>query len=148
MYDGNDPYSENPDYEAEHADYDGGAQSGPEILSTSQAINLTSTVAALSALAALFLCFADQRSRAVRHFSVQSVGLGVFHLGSFFVCLLLMTLLAWIPIIGPIVSVLLWLAFVVVTAVVFLLRVRMMLRAYRGENYSLPVAGESLRRFE
>lgn len=55
-------------------------QQEPEIVSTSQAINLTSAIASISALWALFFCFADQRSRAVRRFSVQSVGLGAVHL--------------------------------------------------------------------
>ena len=54
-------------------------QDAPEVISTSQAVNLTSTIASLSALFALFFCFADQRSRAVRRFSVQSVGLGAKH---------------------------------------------------------------------
>ena len=39
-------------------------QEEPEIISTSQAVNLTSTIASLSSLFALFFCFADQRSRA------------------------------------------------------------------------------------
>ena len=46
-------------------------QDAPEVISTSQAVNLTSTIASLSALFALFFCFADQRSRAVRRFVRQ-----------------------------------------------------------------------------
>ena len=77
-------------------------QEEPEIISTSQAVNLTSTIASLSALFALFFCFADQRSRAVRRFSVQSVGLGAIHLLLGMVIWILCEVLGWIPLIGSV----------------------------------------------
>ena len=104
-------------------------QDAPEVISTSQAVNLTSTIASLSALFALFFCFADQRSRAVRRFSVQSVGLGAIHL--------LLGMVIWIL-----------LVLIVATVIVIVLRVRMALHAYRGEAHVLPVIGQALRRFE
>ncbi len=120
----------------------------PEIISTSQAVNLTGTIASLSILAALFLCFADQRSRAVRRFSVQSVGLGVAQVAVGLVCWLLSAVLGWIPIVGYVFYVLMVVVFIAATALAFVLRVRMMLHAYRGEAYVLPVVGYALRRFE
>ena len=109
-------------------------QEEPEIISTSQAVNLTSTIASLSALFALFFCFADQRSRAVRRFSVQSVGLGAIHL--------LLGMVIWI------LCGLLLLVLTLATILVIVLRVRMALHAYRGEAHVLPVIGQALRRFE
>jgi len=119
-----------------------------EIISTSQAVNLTSTIASLSALAALFLCFADQRSRAVRRFSVQSVGLGAVHIALGMVCWILSAILGWIPLVGYLLYLLMLILFIAATVLIVVLRVGMMFHAYRGEAYVLPVIGLSLRRFE
>ena len=123
-------------------------QEDPEIISTSQAVNLTSTIASLSALFALFFCFADQRSRAVRRFSVQSVGLGAIHLLLGMVIWILCEVLGWIPLIGGVLRGLLLLVLTLATILVIVLRVRMALHAYRGEAHVLPVIGQALRRFE
>jgi len=122
--------------------------SEPAIISTSQAVNLTCTIASASALMALFFLFADQRSRAVRRFSVQSVGLGALQLVVGMGCWLLGVLLGWIPFFGVVMHVLLLTAFVAAMALAAVLRVRMMLHAYRGEAHVLPVIGERLRRYE
>ena len=123
-------------------------QDAPEVISTSQAVNLTSTIASLSALFALFFCFADQRSRAVRRFSVQSVGLGAIHLLLGRVIWILCEILGWIPLVGSVLRGLLLLVLIVATVIVIILRVRMALHAYRGEAHVLPVIGQALRRFE
>ena len=123
-------------------------QEEPEIISTSQAVNLTSTIASLSALFARFFCFADQRSRAVRRFSVQSVGLGAIHLLLGMVIWILCEVLGWIPLIGSVLRGLLLLVLTLATILVIVLRVRMALHAYRGEAHVLPVIGQALRRFE
>ena len=123
-------------------------QEEPEIISTSQAVNLTSTIASLSVLFALFFCFADQRSRAVRRFSVQSVGLGAIHLLLGMVIWILCEVLGWIPLIGGVLRGLLLLVLTLATILVIVLRVRMALHAYRGEAHVLPVIGQALRRFE
>lgn len=120
----------------------------PEIVSTNQGVNLTATIASLSALAALFLCFADQRSRAIRRFSIQSVGLGVVQLAVGMLVWILSAVLGWIPVVGRVLCVLLLIAFCVLMLVALVLRVRMMYHAYRGEAHVLPVIGQSLRRFE
>ena len=123
-------------------------QQEPEIVSTSQAINLTSAIASISALWALFFCFADQRSRAVRRFSVQSVGRGAVHLLLGMIVWILCEVLGWIPVLGTVVRWLLLLVLVLFTALVFVLRVQMMFHAYRGQAHVLPVIGQALRRFE
>jgi len=118
------------------------------VISTSQAVNLTSTIASLSALFALFLCFADQRSRAIRRFSVQSVGLGAIHLGAGMACWILSALLGWIPVLGYYLYLLCVVSFWAASLLVLLLRVRMMFFAYRGLAFELPVIGRGLQRFE
>lgn len=133
-------YYEEPVYDTQNGQ--------PEIVSTSQAINITCTVASLSALAALFLCFADQRSRAVRRFSIQSVGLGIAHIGFGLACWLVDMLLGWVPYIGYWIHILLIGVVIAVSILFFLLRIRMMFHAYRGEAHLLPLIGQSLRRFE
>lgn len=121
---------------------------GPEIISTSQAVNLTSALSCMFGLFALFLCFADQRSQAIRRFSIQSVGLLVIQVGVGLACLLLMALLGWVPLLGQILSLILWILFIALLAVSLVLRVRMMFHAYRGEAHELPLIGKTLRRFE
>ena len=120
----------------------------PEIISTSQAINLTCSLASISVLFALFLCFADQRSRAVRRFAIQSVGFGAIHIGVGVVCWLVDMLLGWVPYLGYWLHLMLSVVMIAVSILFVAIRVVMMFHAYRGEAYSLPVFGESLRRFE
>ena len=120
----------------------------PNIISTSQAINLTCTLASLSTLFALFLCFADQRSRAVRRFAVQSVGLGALHIAAGMAFWILSAVFGAIPWIGFWFFLLFLIAFILASGLAVVLRVRMMLYAYRGEAYALPYIGEKLRVFE
>ncbi len=143
-----DPYQE--PFQEPCVESDPEREPGPEttIISTSQAINLTSTLASLSALIALFLCFADQRSQAVRRFSVQSVGLGAVQLALGMVCWIIGALLGWIPLIGYWLYILMVIVFFAGSAIIFILRIRMMFHAYRGEAFLLPVIGATLRRFE
>lgn len=120
----------------------------PDVISTSQAINLTATLASMSTLFAIFLLFADQRSRAVRRFSVQSAGLGIIHIAIGVLCWLISTLLSLIPLLGYILVLIMTLLFLAVTAMVIIQRVRMMYHAYRGIAFTLPLIGEKLRKFE
>lgn len=147
MYDDSDNhlYQDDPGYTQELPPT---KEHPPGVLSTSQAINLTCTIASLSALFALFLCFADQRSHAVRRFSVQSVGLGVIQLVVVLACWVLNALFGWVPILGPLLNTIMVVVFVAVMVAAIVFRVRMMLQAYRGMAYVLPIIGEKLRRFE
>jgi len=144
MYSQYQPYQE---YQETYAEPERWANQ-PEIVSTSQAINLTCTLASISSLLALFLCFADQRSRAVRRFAIQSVGFGVIHLGAFAVCWIIDMLLGWVPYLGQWLSLMLTVVMIAVSILFYALRVVMMFHAYRGQAHTLPIFGESLRRFE
>ena len=120
----------------------------PELVSTSQAVNLTCTLAALSGLFALFLYFADQRSNAVRRVSVQSIGLSAAYLAAGIVIWLVSVTLGMIPFLGFVLKLIFDLIFIALTIVALAFKVRMMMWAYRGYAYQLPVAGRILRRFE
>lgn len=145
-YDQHPYYGEQPPYQQEPF-YDQ-APPEPELVSTSQAINLTCTLAALSGLFALFLYIADKRSEAVRRISVQSIVLSGGFLGASLVLWLVGTILRVIPFLGVILMVIFWLLFCAVMLAVIYLKVQMMLKAYQGYAYQLPVIGERLRRFE
>lgn len=122
--------------------------SEPELVSTSQAINLTCTLAAFFGFFALFLYFADQRSNAVRRISVQSTALTAIFLVISAVLMILGGILSMIPLIGIAFSVVFWCLFAIVVIAALLLKIRMMMHAYRGYAYVLPVIGEKLRHFE
>lgn len=157
MYEDTDAYEApqeyTDEYQPEYRDGYGGGGDWQEmppsnIISTSQAINLTCTLASISLLFGLFLCFADQKSHAVRRYAIQSVGLGAVHVALGLVCWILSAVLGWIPIVGYIFVILMVVALIAVTVLVIVQRVRLMLHAYRGEAFVLPVIGEKLRRFE
>ena len=139
-YEEDQPYGEQQPYEEE--------TQGPELVSTSQAVNLTCTLAAFSGLFALFLYVADRRSDAVRRIAVQSVALtGVFFCASV-VLWIVGTLFRFIPFLGIIIAVIFWLLFAALLMITVFLKVQMMLNAYKGLSYQLPVIGAYVRRFE
>ncbi len=139
-YEEEQPYEEEPVYEE--------ARQEPELVSTSQAINLTCTLAALSGFFAFFLYMADRRSEAVRRISVQSVALTGIFLSLSIVIWILGTLFGIIPILGIIFAIIFWLLFAVLLLAAVYLKVQMMLHAYRGLSYQLPVIGDYVRKFE
>ena len=120
----------------------------PEVISTSQAVNLTCTLAAFSGLFAFFLYVADRRSDAVRRISVQSIALTGGFLSVSVVLLIVGTLFRIIPFLGIIIAVIFWLLFAALLLATVYLKVQMMLYAYRGFSYQLPVIGGYVRRFE
>lgn len=145
VYEDDQLYGQEQPYE--EAPYTEDAQ-GPELVSTSQAINLTCTFAAFSGLFALFLYIADQRSDAVRRISVQSIALT-----SVFVCVSVVlwivgTLFRIIPFLGIVIAIIFWLLFAALLVATVFLKIQMMLHAYRGLSYQLPIIGGYVRRFE
>ena len=71
-----DPYAEYPYEEVPQEPYDDETPvEEPEVIATNGTVKLTCTLAAFCSLLALFFAFADKRSRAIHHFSVQSLGL-------------------------------------------------------------------------
>lgn len=119
-----------------------------EVVSTNQSINLTCTLAALMGPFALFLYFADQRSKAVRRMSVQSTALFFTEVAAFIVLWFLGAIFSVIPVLGVIIKVIIWLVAIGLIIITVFLKVQMMMRAYRGEAYELPLVGNHLRRFE
>ena len=117
-------------------------------MSTSQAVNLTCTLAAFSGLFAFFLYVADRRSDAVRRISVQSIALTGGFLSVSVVLLIVGTLLRIIPFLGIVIAVIFWLLFAALLLATIYLKVQMALHAYRGLAYELPVIGGYVRRFE
>ena len=120
----------------------------PVILSTNMTVNLTCTLASMLGVFGLFLCFADKRSHAVRRYAVQSTGLMALFLFASLLLWLLAAVLSWIPLLGWIFAAAVNAARVAAVCADIVLRVQMMLHAYRGEAYVLPVWGERLRAFE
>jgi uncharacterized membrane protein len=152
-----EPYEEEQPYEdekpyAEEQPYGeppyGQEQQEPEVISTSQAINLTCTLAAFSGVFAFFLYVADRRSEAVRRISVQSIALTGGFLSVSVVLLIVGTLFRIIPFLGIVIAVIFWLLFAVLLLATIYLKVQMALHAYRGLAYQLPLIGGYVRRFE
>jgi len=119
-----------------------------EVVSTSQAVNLTCTFGALSSLFALFLYFNDERSKAVRRLSVQSVALGCGYVLLGLFLLFISLTFGTIPIIGMVIDLILSVSFASASVIVIYLKIRMMQSAYKGYAYLLPLCGQWLRRFE
>ena len=111
------------------------------IISTNLTINLICTLGAMSGPFGLFLYFADKRSQAVRRYAVQSSALFFVYVVVAILCYVLGALLGVIPILGGIFK-------AAVTIADIVARVKMMLHAYAGEAYVLPVIGEQARSFE
>ncbi|MDR2505649.1 MAG: hypothetical protein LBD16_06040 [Oscillospiraceae bacterium] len=122
-------------------------QSGT-IISNNPVVNLTATAASASFLSGLFLCFADQRSRTIRRFAVQSAGLGLIFIVAEILVWIFGALFSVIPYVGGVLTGLAIAAGAIVLLITLYFRVRMMFAAYRGVAYVLPVVGEVLRRFE
>lgn len=142
---------EQPVYEAPYEPYgvpEAEAPPRPTILSTNMTVNLICTLASMLGLFGLFLYFADKRSHAVHRYAVQSTGLFAAVLFASLVLWVCSLAFAWIPLLGWILSAVLNVANLGVLCASAVLRVRMMLHAYRGEAYVLPFIGERLRAFE
>ena len=118
-----------------------------EIIATNGTVKLTCTLAAMMSVFALFLCFAEKHSPAIRRFSLQSVALAAGHLLTGLVLAVVGSLLGFIPILGFLVTLVCWLVYIAVLIAVLVVRVRMMLAAYRGEKFRLPLLDSSIERF-
>lgn len=118
------------------------------IISTNLTINLICTLGAMCGPFGLFLYFADKRSQAVRRYAVQSSALFFVYVIVAILCYVLGAVLGVIPILGGIFKAIFNLIWAAVTIVDIVARVKMMLHAYAGEAYVLPVIGEQARSFE
>lgn len=112
-----------------------------QVIATNRAIRLSCTLAAMSGLFALFLCFAERESDAIRRYAVQSVAVLGMNLICGLIALLIGLSLGSIPLMGFVISLLCWLIFIGCTLVMIVVRVRMMLYAWRGLYFRLPLIG-------
>lgn len=148
------PGHENPRYNAagyDEAGYDDPAY-GPEaydepplareIIATNRTVLLTCTLAAMISLFGLFLCFAEKRSRAIRHFAGQSAALMGIHALLALILFALASLLGSLPLIGIVLRGLCLVVYLAALLVIIVLRIRMMFFAYQGIRFTLPVVGE------
>ena len=148
------PGHENPGYNAagyDEAGYDDPAY-GPEaydepplareIIATNRTVLLTCTLAAMISLFGLFLCFAEKRSRAIRHFAGQSAALLAVHAVLALILFALGSLLGSLPLIGILLRGLCLVVYLAALMVIIVLRIRMMFFAYQGIRFTMPVVGE------
>lgn len=148
------PGYEDPGYNA--ADYDEAGYDDPaygpeaydepplarEIIATNRTVLLTCTLAAMISLFGLFLCFAEKRSRAIRHFAGQSAALLAVHAVLALILFALGSLLGSLPLIGILLRGLCLVVYLAALMVIIVLRIRMMFFAYQGIRFTLPVVGE------
>ena len=118
-----------------------------EIVATNRMVLLTCTLAAMMPPFALFLLFAEKKSRAMRLYAGQSVGLTVCHLAIAAALMLVNAVFGGIPYLGFLMNMILWIVYIVALILMVILRIRMMFFAWRGARFSLPVIGHWIDRF-
>ncbi|MGN0745338.1 MAG: hypothetical protein ACI4ML_01545 [Aristaeellaceae bacterium] len=117
-----------------------------EIIATNRTVRLTCMLAAMMGLLGLFLCFAEDRSRAIRHFAGQSAALLAVHAVLALLLYALGSLLGSLPLIGLVLRGLCLVVYLAALLVIIVLRIRMMFFAYRGVRLTLPLVGEAISR--
>lgn len=133
-------------YDAEPVEEEPYREQVEEIMATNRTVQLTCTLAAMMPLFALFLIFAEKKSRAMRHFSLQSVGLTVFHIVIGAVLLVVNAIFGGIPFLGFLLSLVIWIVYIIAVIVMLILRIRMMFLAWQGVKFTLPLVGTVLER--
>ena len=113
-----------------------------EIIATNRTVLLTCTLAAMISLFGLFLCFAEKRSRAIRHFAGQSAALLDIHALLALALFALGSLLGSLPLSGIVLRGLCLVVYLAALMVIIVLRIRMMFFAYQGVRFTLPAVGE------
>lgn len=118
-----------------------------EIVATNRMVLLTCTLASMMPPFALFLLFAERKSRAIRHFALQSLALTICHLILGGMLVLLNAMLGGIPFLGFLMNLVLWIIYISAVLVMLVLRIRMMFFAWRGAKFLLPWIGRRVERF-
>ena len=119
----------------------------PEVIATNSAIRLTCTLCAMIGLLAVFMCWAEKESRAIRHFAVQSAAVMALHLFCALLLFLISGLLGGIPFLGFLLTMVCWLCYLALLVVIVVVRARMMLHAWRGIRFTIPGLWRTLERF-
>lgn len=115
-----------------------------DVLATNTGVRLACTMAAMMGLFALFLCWAEQESRVIRRFSVQSVLLTALHAGLGLGALLISAVLGGIPYLGLMVTLICLLAYIAGLILLVIARVKLMHHAWQGVRFVLPTALEQI----
>ena len=118
-----------------------------EVIATNTAIRLTCTLCAMCGLLAVFMCWAEKESRAIRHFAVQSTAMSALHILVAAILLLVAKLLGGVPFLGFLTGMVCWLLYFSLLVAIVAVRARMMLHAWRGVRFTLPGLWRMLERF-
>ena len=119
----------------------------PEVIATNTAIRLTCTLCAMIGLLAVFMCWAEKESRAIRHFAVQSAAVSALHLFCALLLFLISGLLGGVPFLGFLLTLVCWLCYIALMVVILVVRARMMLHAWRGVSFAIPGLWGTLEKF-
>jgi uncharacterized membrane protein len=116
-----------------------------EPTSTGLAPNVAAALSyALGPLSGILFLVLEKRNRFVRFHAAQSVAVGIALIVLSVALSIVSSILALVPVLGWIVALLAGLVF---SLVVFVLWVALMLRAFQGHEWSLPVVGKYARQY-
>lgn len=133
-------------YDADPVEQEPCREQVEEIVATNRTVQLACTLAAMMPMFALFLIFAEKKSRAMRHFSLQSVGLTLCHAAIGIVLLVVNAVFGGIPFLGFLLNLVTWIVYIGAVIVMLILRIRMMFLAWQGVKFTLPLVGSMLER--
>lgn len=139
-------FEDEPYYDMEPMEEEPYREPVSEIIATNRMVLLTCTLAAMMPLFALFLLFAEKKSRAIRHFSFQSAALSACNVALALVLLLVNAIFGVIPYLGFLVNLILWIVYICAVIIMLGLRIRMMLFAWHGVRFALPFIGRWVER--
>ncbi len=108
------------------------------LVATNTGVRMACTMAAMLGLFAIFLCWVEQESRAIRRFSVQSALLTALHAAAGILALVIGGTLGGIPYLGIMVTLVCLLGYLVALILVVILRVHLMRSAWQGVRHVLP----------
>ncbi len=117
------------------------------LLATNTGVRLACTMAAMLSPFAIFLCWAEKESKAIRRFAVQSAALAVVHLLGAALLGIISLLVGSVPYFGFLMTLLGWLVYIAVAVVAMFLRVKLMERAWHGRRIDLPLIERLIRKY-
>jgi len=117
------------------------------LLANNTGVRLACTMAAMLSPFAAFLCWAERESRVIRIFAVQSVTLLMVHLLGGVLLGVISLIVGSIPYLGFLLTLLGWLIYIADAVAVLFLRVKLMVHAWHGRRFSLPLLERFIRKF-
>lgn len=140
-------FEDEPYYDMEPVEEEPYREPVSEIIATNRTVLLTCTLAAMMPPFALFLLFAEKKSRAIRHFSLQSVALSVCNLVLALALVLINAIFGVIPYLGFLMNLVGWIVYICCAIMMLVVRIRMMTFAWRSVRFALPFIGRWVERF-